>query len=286
MITMKPPFYRALQIFFLCNLTFGAQAQETKPLWEAGVFAAGFKTPEYPAADQQQTNAIAAPYFVYRGEVFRVGDGAAARAVALETDWIELDLSLDASFNADSNDNITRARMPDLDYLFELGPQIKLRLASLDFKQRGQAKISLDIQARAAFSTDFSNFDHRGYVFHPELSYQHRNIFGENTAVSISVSPILASEKLHDYFYQVDEQFETDNRAAYQADGGYLGTELNISGSFMATDDIRLFVFGQFNFHGGAENADSPLFRDSTTYAVGLGMSWRLYQSDKKVSGR
>lgn len=260
-----------------------AQEKEQKPLWELGVFGAGFQTPEYPASDQNQTNVIGAPFFIYRGEVFRVGDGSAARAVALEKDWIELDLSLDAAFNADSDENDARQGMPDLDYLFELGPQLKLRLSQYDFGRYGKAKLSLDIQARAAFSTDLSNFDHRGYVFHPELNYQHQGLFTEKTSLNFSIAPIWATEKLHDYFYQVDPIFATQSRDEFEAEGGYLGTELSLGLSHMMTDDLRVFLFGQINLHAGAENENSPLFKDKTTYAFGIGLSWRLYQSDEKV---
>lgn len=267
----------------VCVSTLKAQEKEEKPLWEVGAFAAGFQTPEYPAADQRQTNALGAPYFIYRGEVFRVGDGSAARAVALEKDWIELDLSLDAAFNADSDDNRARQGMPNLDYLFELGPQVKLRLLRDNFGRYGRGKLSLDIQARAAFSTDFSNITQRGYVFHPELNYQHQGLFGEDSSFSVSIAPIWATEKLHDYFYQVSDRFASNDRAQFDAKGGYLGTELSLGISHMITKNIRVFLFGQLNFHAGAENQDSPLFKDNTTYAAGIGFSWRLYQSKAKV---
>lgn len=260
-----------------------AMEKEEKPLWEVGVFTAAFQTPEYPSSDQKQSNVIGAPLFVYRGDVFRIGDGSAARAVAVDKDWIELDLSLDAAFNADSEDNVARQGMPDLDYLFELGPQVKMRLAQPDFGRRGKGKLSFDIQARAAFSTDLSGFNQRGYVFHPKLNYQHKGLFGPDSQVTVSIASTWATEKLHDYFYQVDPQFATTNRAEFDAKSGYLGTEVNLAVSHMIGDDIRVFVFGQVSIHSGAQNTQSPLFIDKTTYAVGLGFSWRLYQSDETV---
>lgn len=259
----------------------GNDQEDDEPLWEAGVFAAGFNVPEYPSADQRSSNVIAAPYLVYRGEVFRIGDGSAARAVAFDEDWIELDLSLDAAFNADSEDNPVRQGMPDLDYLFEVGPQIKLRLANFKFTGSEKAKLSLDIKTRSVFSTDLSNFAHRGYVFHPEISYEHHDLLGDDSRLSIRFTPLWGSEKLHDYFYQVDNEFSTVDRPEYDAKGGYLGSELSVSLSTMVTDEVRVFVFSQMNLHQGAANQESPLFRDKNTYSVGIGFSWKVYESEE-----
>ena len=77
-----------------------ALEDEMRPVWEVGVFAAAFSSPEYPAAGQSQTNVIPAPYFIYRGETLRIGEGSIARAVAIDKSWYELDVSLAGSFNA------------------------------------------------------------------------------------------------------------------------------------------------------------------------------------------
>jgi outer membrane protein len=38
--------------------------------------------------------------------------------------------------------------------------------------------------------------------------------------------------------------------------------------------------------HSGAANTESPLFKDKSTYAFGVGMVWRLWESEERVSGR
>ena len=259
---------------------------ELRPVWEVGVFAAAFNSPEYPAAGQSQTNVIPAPYFIYRGETIRIGEGSIARAVAIDKDWYELDLSLAGSFNANSEDNEARAGMPDLDFIFELGPQLRLRLSKFEFEQHGKGELFLNLQARAAFSTDFSGINNRGYVFQPVLSYRQRGWLSEKTALSFSLSPIWATEKLNDYFYQVDSDFVTDQRQAYDSKSGYLGTNLSVGLSFNATEDIRIFTFARASLHSGSANENSPLFREKSTYAYGIGMVWRLWESEEKVAGR
>ncbi|MEP1448255.1 MAG: MipA/OmpV family protein [Paraglaciecola sp.] len=259
---------------------------DMRPVWEAGIFAAAFNAPEYPGANKNQTNVIPSPYFVYRGKTLRIGDGSIARAVAVDKSWYELDLSLSASFGADSDENLARSGMPDLDFIFELGPQLKMRLSKFDFADHGRGELFVNLQTRAAFSTDFSSINKRGYVFQPEFIYRQKGWLSEKTALSIGLSPTWASEKLHDYFYQVDQEFATEQRPAYDAKGGYLGTRLLLSVSFNATENIRMFVGTSTSMHTGAANEDSPLFLDKNTYSVGVGLVWRLLESEEKVSGR
>jgi outer membrane scaffolding protein for murein synthesis (MipA/OmpV family) len=260
--------------------------QDLRPVWEVGAFAAVFNTPEYPAAGQNQSNVIAAPYVIYRGEVLRIGDGSIARAVAVDKSWYELDVSLAASFGANSDDNEDRAGMPDLDFMFEVGPQLRMRVAEFEFAQNGRSELFFNLQARAAFSTDFSGIDHRGYVLQPQLAYRQRGWLSEKTALSIRISPSWASEDLQDYFYQVDQAFATSERPLFDAKGGYMGTNLSASVSFNATEDIRVFVGGNMNLHSSAQNKNSPLFKEKSTYSFGVGMVWRLWQSQRKVAGR
>ena len=264
---------------------------DLRPVWEAGLFTAVFDTPEYPAAGQNHTNVIAAPYFIYRGETIRIGDGAIARAVAIDKANYELDLSLAASFGANSEDNLARAGMPDIDFIFELGPQLKMRLRQFDFVENalaahGSGELFLNLQARAVFSTDFSGIDHRGYVFQPMLVYRQRGWLSEKTALSVSLSPTWATEALHDYFYQVDTDFVTAQRPAYDAKGGYMGTSLALGFSFDATKDIRVFLGASTTIHDSAANQNSPLFIEKSTYSVGAGLVWRLFASEQRVAGR
>jgi outer membrane scaffolding protein for murein synthesis (MipA/OmpV family) len=259
---------------------------DLRPVWEVGAFAATFNTPEYPAAGQNKTNLVTAPYVIYRGEVLRIGDGSIARAVAVDKSWYELDLSLAASFGANSDDNEVRDGMPDLDFMFEVGPQLKMRVAEFEFAQHGRSELFFNLQVRAAFSTDFSGIDHRGNVLQPQLAYRQRGWLSEKTALSIRISPSWATEDLHDYFYQIDQEFVTSERDAFDAKGGYMGTNIGMSVSFDATEDIRVFVGGSVSLHSGAANIDSPLFRDKSTYSLGVGMVWRLWQSEQTVAGR
>lgn len=266
------------------NLTGFESLQEAQPLWEFGVGGGAIEVPNYPSSSERNFVALAAPYLVYRGDVFRIGGGNGARAVVVEDKDFELDLSFGGAFSADSEDNTAREGMPELDFLFEVGPQLIYKVKDFKFENEGEARLNARFQLRAVFSTDFERIDERGYVFEPTLSYQQRGVFFEKTGLNVSFSMTYASEALHDYFYQVDADFVTNSRAQYDAKSGYLGSELSVGLSFPIGDDMRGFFGGSAQFHQGAANRDSPLFEDDITYSIGVGFVWRLYESDEKAS--
>jgi outer membrane scaffolding protein for murein synthesis (MipA/OmpV family) len=266
------------------DLTGFESLNEAQPLWEFGVGGGAGEVPNYPSSSERNFVALAAPYVVYRGDVFRIGGGSGARAVVAEDDNFEFDISVGGAFAADSDDNTAREGMPELDYLFEVGPQLVYRLSDFNFSHGGTGRLNARLQARAVFSTDFDDIDHRGYVFEPTLSYQQRGVLFEDTGLNASLRFSFATEQLHDYFYQVDDVFITDTRQGYDAKGGYLGAELSVGVSFPLTESIRGFLGGSLQFHHGAANEDSPLFEERFTYSLAAGFVWRLYQSEQTAS--
>ena len=48
-----------------------ADGPAAAPLWEVGGVAFGVSQNAYPGSDQQVNRALALPYFIYRGDVFR-----------------------------------------------------------------------------------------------------------------------------------------------------------------------------------------------------------------------
>ncbi|MFA3791024.1 MipA/OmpV family protein [Aliiglaciecola sp. SL4] len=252
-----------------------------KPRWEAGIVGAGFSTPEYPGAADNHHNGFVLPFFIYRGDVIRVGDNSVIRAVAVEKSWIEVDLSLDAAFSADSNEDSVRAGMPDLDFVFEVGPQVRLKLFESGNKAIGIQQIQFKLQSRGVFSTDFSSITHRGYVLNPELTYQYVGAFQPEDRFRFSVSPVWATEKLHDYFYQVDTQFATQLRPEYDAKAGYLGLTLSTGYMVNVTPTVRMFMTASYRFQNNAANSDSPLLVENNNYAFGAGIVWQIRKSNE-----
>ena len=70
---------------------------------------------------------------------------------------------------------------------------------------------------------------------------------------------------------------------AFEAEGGYLGSRLQLALSKRLGSRVTVFAAARADFHQGATNADSPLFRDRTTFAVGIGMVLSLWQSERRA---
>lgn len=269
---------------------FGAEAQAqdaqpaaapTKPLWELGVAAGGLYSPDYPAADHNSLHGLALPYVVYRGDILRLGKDSIAKGIFVDNDYTELNVSLAASFNANSSDNNARRGMPNLDYLGEIGPQLKIKKIKLDDWFGGKTELQLPV--RAVFSTDFSRVDHRGYRFNPKLFHMRHNIFNSGIDLDSTIGPIFATRKLHEYFYGVEPRFATAARPAYEAKGGYIGSELTLGFSYGVTERVRVYVGGHVGYYGGAANQDSPLFRQDVNSSVYVAFTWSIFQSAARV---
>lgn len=261
------------------------QAQESnpaappaRPLWELGVAVGALDSPDYPAADKNSLHLLAMPYLIYRGDFLRMGRDSIAKGVFFENDYVEFNVSLAASFKANSGDSDARRGMPDLDYLGEIGPQVKIKLGTWN---GGNTEIQLPV--RAVFSTDFGRVDHRGFLFNPKLSHERRNIFNSSINMSGSIGSSFATKTLHEYFYRVEPQFATTARPAYEAGGGYLGSDLALGLSYGITDRLRTYAGYRLGYYGGAANEASPLFRQEINSSIYVGFTWLIYQSSTRV---
>ncbi len=251
-----------------------------KPLLELGVVGGGGYVPDYPAAGQNHLQGLGLPYVAYRGKVLRAGDRGLVRGRIFRRRDFELDVSLSGSFPSDSDNNDARRGMPDLDWLGELGP----RLQYTALRAARDARIDLEFPVRAAFSTNFSSeIEFRGIVFAPQIAYQNENFLGSGLELKLGVVPTFATEDLMAYFYEVTPAFATATRPAFRAQGGYLGTKLELLLTNQINPRIRSFFALRIDFHNGATNSRSPLFRDDITVSLGLGLVVSLYQSKQRA---
>ena len=184
----------------------------------------------------------------------------------INRDRFEFDVSLSAAFPVESGNNDARRDMPDLDFLFGIGPQVRFKLIN----EPGHRTLNLNLQARAVYSTDFSSISSQGYVFDPELSYSQDNVTGLDLRVTTSMGAIFATEDLMDYFYAVAPAFVTPTRPAYDADAGYLGSNITLGGT-------------RLGIHTGATNHDSPLFEDELNVSVFTAFFWSIFQSEERA---
>lgn len=244
---------------------------EGRPLWEAGVAVIGANSADYPAAGTRRWRGAVAPIIIYRGERLRA-DGEGVRGRLINTGRFELDLSAAAGFNARSN--AAREGMPDLDYTFELGPQAIYRVP-LDNGQQ----VSAHLKARAVVSTDGRHTKGRGMVVEQEFRWQRRGWPDAASQVQAGVQFTWGSEKLHDYFYQVEPSQATAVRPAYDAKAGYFGSALRAGMVRRLSPSLSLSVGTRVDFHGGAANEASPLFQRKANGSVLVALFWTPWRS-------
>lgn len=261
----------------------GSEAHsELLPRWEVGLGALQLYGKDYPGSDNDNERLFVVPYGIYRGEKIRIGEGGVS-AMAFENPRYSLDFSVAGSVNANSEDNVLREGLPDIDYMFEVGPQLVVTVYDSINDDGTRSELTFSTQLRAAFSTDFEDIESRGGVFTTVLNWERGGFMGGKLGIFGDIGPKWGSKDLQEVFYQVDPEFATADRAAYDAKGGYLGTDASIGLSYEATPNLWLYGALGKKFYSGAANEDSPLFETDSSNTMWIGLLWRLKSSNELV---
>lgn len=280
-----PRVSRMSQCSFCFSLTFFAGAiaclpvaAKELPLWEAGIGAAGLSMPDYRGATERSAYLWPLPYLVYRGEKLNI-DRDGIHGNLFRSDRIKLEISLNVGPPAESGAGV-RNGMPDLDPTVEAGPALKILLATNAARDRTW---SVGLPLRAVIATDFSHVDRIGWVFSPYIQYEAVNVGpGGGWTANASAGPLYASEKYHDYYYEVAPSFATANRPAFDARGGYSGSRVTLA---MSKRFARFWVgaFARYDALAGAAFEDSPLVGRDNAFMIGAGAAWIFARSSQTV---
>ena len=248
------------------------------PLWEVGLGVGAVSFPDYRGSDRQRVHAVPVPYVVYRGE-FLKADREGVRGVFFDSDRVEINVSLGASVPVDSDGNDARRGMPDLDPTVEIGPSVDGTLwRSAD--ERAKLDLRLPLRWATTVSGEFSDV---GMVFSPRINLDVRDPFGySGWNLGLLTGPIYADERNHAYFYDVAPRYATATRPAYEADGGYSGTQF-IGALSKRYPGYWVGAFVRYDTLSGAAFEDSPLVKRDNAWAAGFGIAWMLGQSSQRV---
>ena len=265
------PVRQALMLLTALALASAVHA-ENKPLWEFGLGAGTLHLPHYRGADQSHTWLLPVPFVVYRGD-FLKADREGARAVLLDTDRLELNLSVAASAPTYSKDNRARTGMADLAPTLELGPNLNLLLG----KGAGW-QLDLRMPLRAVFTVE-SRPRHAGWVATPHLNLD-QAWAGWN--LGLQAGPVFGDRRLHHHYYAVSAADATPTRPAYSAAGGYGGLQaLAALSRREGAHWIGLFVKADSLNH--AAMSDSPLVRSRHQWSAGIAYAWIFAQSSQQA---
>ncbi len=274
---MRTPL-RYAAAFAALSLPALAGAAGDMPLWEVGAGIAALSFPAYRGSDERHDFLMPVPYFVYHGK-FLKADRHGIRGSLFDSDRVDLTLSLAASPPTDSDEVDIRAGMADLKPTAEFGPQVDLTL----WRDADRARfLKLRLPLRAAFTVEGSPRG-IGWIFSPNLNLDIADppaLPGWN--LGFVAGPIWATRRQHDYFYGVAPRHAAPFRPAYQASGGYSGSQFLVSLS-KRFDRAWVGAFVRYDTLAGASFADSPLVARKHFAAAGLAVSWILDESKTRV---
>lgn len=263
-----------VSLFVLLSFnTLQSHAQEL-PLWEIGAGFTGLSLPEYRGADHQRNLLLPLPYLVYRGKLLRV-DRKGVYGLLFESDRVRLNMSFDAGAPVRSSGNNARTGMSDLDPSIQMGPSLEVCLLQ---DCTGDRSLQFRLPMRAVYAVNFLRMHGIGVVVNPQLNFDLKNAGRGAWNIGAAMGPLFATERYHDYYYEVAPQFAVPGRPAYDARGGYSGTLaiLSLSKRF---DSLWFGSFLRYDNLSGAVFEDSPLVRTRHAFMVGFGIAWILDQS-------
>src|SRR5439155_626739 len=208
--------------------------------------------------------------------------GAGAKVIylrgrLLDQDRVALNLSVNGTTPVRSDSS--RHGMPDLRPTLEVGPSLDVHLW-----KSATALVTLDVRlpARAAFTVEASA-RMVGLFLAPHVNLDIAQRRGaDGWKLGLLAGPLFANRRYDDYFYSVAPQYATADRPAFQAHGGYAGTQL-IAALTRRYPSCWLGAYLRHDTLAGASFADSPLIRRDRYWSGGFGVAWIIRRSSRLV---
>ncbi|MCS7100364.1 MAG: MipA/OmpV family protein [Burkholderiaceae bacterium] len=256
---------------------------EQLPLWEAGAGAAVLYMPDYRGADQSRGYVLPIPYFVYRGEFIKA-DREGVRALFLDTERVELEISVGATVPVNSEDNRARAGMPDLRPTVEVGPVLKVHLAHLGDGAPGRRDVEFDFRLPVRQALTWRDgLRSVGTLAFPQLNVDRKVTWaGARWNLGFVLGGYFADRRYHEYFYGVPAAYASAQRPAYAARGGFGGWQA-IAAASTTYGSTWIGAFVKVDWLRGAVFEDSPLVRRRSNVAAGVGVSRIFARSSRLV---
>jgi outer membrane protein len=251
-------------------------AVDLKPLWEFGLGAGALAFDDYRGSDTSHAYPIPLPYFVYRGRILR-SDENGLRGRFFNQDRVELSFSVNATTPV-RNDS-ARHGMPDLRPTLEVGPALDIHLwRSADER----LKLNVRVPVREAFTIE-SSPRAIGVFAAPNINLDIAQLRGsDGWKLGFLAGPLFAARSYDDYFYSVAAQYASPGRPAFEASGGYAGTQALASLS-RRYPSWWFGAYVRYDTLAGASFADSPLVRTRGYWTLGFGVAWMIAKSTRLV---
>ena len=249
-----------------------------EPLWEAGIGLTALDFPDYRGSSQSRAYVLPFPYFVYRGDFLRQ-DRRGLRGVFLENDRFDVNLSMGASLPVDSSRDHVREGMPNLRPTVEFGPSVAAALwEAADHK----ARLELRLPLRATVTVE-SHPRFIGGQFSPHVNLDVVDPAGhDGWNLGLLAGPVFTDRRYNRYFYEVQDAFATPERPGYTTGGGYGGMQF-IAALSKRYPRFWIGGFARYDTLSGAAFEQSPLVTSKHYFAAGIGISWIIRESERRV---
>ncbi|MFT7558213.1 MAG: outer membrane protein [Flavobacteriales bacterium] len=243
--------------------------KNSSPKVEVGVAVATQYLADYRGSGEYQSQFLPVPILLYNGDRFRI-DRSGIHSDIFKRPRVELNISGEASLSG-GEDNDLRAGMPELQSAFEIGPSLNVRLLGDSFEDG----LSLRLPVRAVLALGSNGGEAIGYLANPKLTYRNHNV-GNNWRFTSNLGFTAASGDYHQYYYSVEQQYETSTRASYDARAGFSGwySKAGVSrrrGSWFVSASLR------YDNLNGANFKDSPLVETDNYFSVSLAVAKFLW---------
>jgi outer membrane scaffolding protein for murein synthesis (MipA/OmpV family) len=260
-----------LMLLLTALYSVSSAAQETR--WEMGVGVVAIDLPLYPGSSQDASYILPFPYLRLESKYLNIDQGIESKL--FKSSKVRFSLSGGLGVPVNSADSTAREGMPDLDLVLQVGPSLDV---IFDQRSSGAREFRLELPLRLAVATDFSSTRNTGWLFEPRLVYESKRKHKSGWAYEYTAGLRFATDKYHGYYYNVDPQFETLARPQYSASGGYSGLFTDLIASWRR-NNLIYFAWVRYQYLGGAQYEDSPLFADNNYVFVGIGLNWIFAES-------
>lgn len=263
------------------SLASGAPAirsDRSLPLWEAGLGLGTFTVPDYRGSNERRGYALPFPYVVYRGDYLKV-DREGLRARLFDDERFDIELSAAATFALRASENKARQGMSELRTIGEIGPEFVYRIVDGKTSPVG---IDFRLATRAAFSIGGGRIGYEGWTALPSLRFLAGNVAGTGFDGLFSIGALYGSRGYNAYYYGVDQQYVTPDRAAYEAKGGYGGLQM-IAGTSRRLGDVWIGAYLRYDSLNGASFENSPLVKTRSYVTAGIAVAYVFGKSEQRV---
>ena len=229
--------------------------------------------PLYVGSSQNKQYLLPVPYVKLTSKYLEIDEGI--RGFFFTSPNVRLDISADLGVPVSSDDSDARRGMPNLDTVLQVGPSIEISLAG---SRRSRTELRLELPVRAAFATDIKNTEHIGWIVEPRVSFEKRRQNKQGLSYSATLGLRYTTSDYNAYYYDVESQFVTPDRAFFESDKGYSGVISNLTAGWREGEMIYFALLRYRNLNN-AVFEDSPLVEEKNYYLFGVGVIWVFAQS-------